>query len=425
MENKFFSLVHFHYFSRTIKAFVKLITHKKYSDWDLSDNLYLFVEIMIEKVFFVAKNFLIKGRRKILTFEDLTNSLNIIIDPDFFKNCLSFYRKQKKDYNFIGQIRSNRKKKQNLFCGSFSFVSQSWSQSYLCQNTLKKKRLFSRKNKKLNRIVFRRKYFSIENFSTSILSKNHTRFFKIFVTLFERGNKCQQDVCFASLSEDQGLAPLFPYLILYLNQIFFSKNPNIKKLKLGLKTIFALSLNDFYKLQPFLGQIFPFLTQCLFTEFFKENEKEIIYLKYLSSKIISFIFSKDNQNNLGFKSRLVFILTENITSPLKNFGKIFGALIGLSLLGVKITELHTIPALYIVLEKLKIEIFSKKPAKSELILYERFLDLSLTTISSYLIQKNLQIAFERNFYVFGESNIEKTYKIIPLLERIKKDINRL
>ena len=96
MENKFFSLTQFQYFSRTIKAFVKLITHKKYSDWDLSDNIYLFVEIMIEKIFFAAKNFLIKGRRKILTFEDLTNSLNIIIDPDFFKNCLSFYKKKKK-----------------------------------------------------------------------------------------------------------------------------------------------------------------------------------------------------------------------------------------------------------------------------------------------------------------------------------------
>jgi len=236
----------------------------------------------------------------------------------------------------------------------------------------KKKRLFSGRIQNLNRIVFRRKGFSLKNFSTSNLSKNHSRFFKIFVTLFERGNKCQQDVCFASLSEDQGLAPLFPYLILYLNQIFLSKSPSIKKLKLGLKTIFALVLNDFYKLLPFLEQIFPFLTQCLFIEFSKENEKETIYLKYLSSKIISFIFSKDYQHNQGFKSRLVFILTENITSPLKNFGKIFGALIGLSLLGVKITELHTIPAMYMVLEKIKIEIFSKKLGKHELILYERF-----------------------------------------------------
>lgn len=417
MNNLFFPLGHVRYYSKTVRALVKLISHKNFSDWDLNENLFLLIDFIIEKTFSNSKNFLIKSRKDALTFDDLKNSFSTFLDVKFLANFSTFYKKIIKKYNFLSPY-IKKKMKSGPPNEKTSFVIQSWISLDLDNDIKKKKHTIDPKFKHLYESRCEKK-FHLNNTSFSFFDPKQRYFYKFFIMVFEKGNKEEHEAFLGSLSEDKGLGKLVPYILLYLNQ-FFAKNQVLPKFKLGLKIIFALFLNDFYKVEPFFSQILPILVNCLIGEISNKIDEETINLKFFAGKLLGFFFRRFSLNYSGIQSKIIFLLSNNLMKLNESVEKVVGALIGLSSLGIEITELYVIPYFPLIINCIGQKIRNQKFKQIQIKLLRYLIDLIVTTSVSYLVKKNLQVLIDKNLYFSDRLIFEKILKIFPQLDDLRK-----
>ena len=426
MRQTAFYLHSFKFFAKTIKAFVMLTSNNKFSDWDLCDNIFFFIEYCVETVLFAGLKYMMKGRRRTLTFEDLKNALNLILDTNSFTNRMSFYKKIKTKYSFFSdyyKFRRNASFRQtDVSENHLCYVFQAWIYKNIKKNSKLETKINTTKFLKTANDRYNTKSKATVNIvSLSPLTKKQQSFYKYFTMIFERGNEFEQNACLEIISEDNGISFLIPYMILYLTQFFSSKKQMITKIKLAIKFILAIILNNFHNVQPFIHQILPMLLQCLIGKQAVANRNETHDVRYLCAKIIAYIFQRSGQKNASLQSKIVFLLTKNLLNSFNNIDDLFGAIIGLAMIGIHSFELYLIPFLDLIINKIELEYDVKQYHITITSSAKYLLDLIINITASYLIQRHSQILMFRHSDLFVGSNLEKIYNLFPRLKKLKKD----
>mmetsp|Transcript_21093 Transcript_21093/g.48796 ORF Transcript_21093/g.48796 Transcript_21093/m.48796 type:complete len:364 (-) Transcript_21093:2148-3239(-) len=360
---------------------------------------------------------MIRGKRKMLTFEDLKNSFSLLKETSFFSNHMLFYKKLKQKYNFLYEISKKKKKtfgEKSFYYRDFSFVKQTW-----ITFDLKKSKVYSKNKIESDFFKRKRNYFGGKFFSLSLMPKKLRYFYKYFITVFEKGSQKEQLACLESLSEDDGLFSIIPYIIIYINQIFMAKNQNVLKLKYGIKIIYALIWKNYHKMQPFIHQIFPILINCIIGKRFSGIKEDEQYLKYFSVKIVSLIFFRFGSSYSGLKSKITFLFSKQLLNSLKNIKYLIGPLMGLTSFGTKTVELYVMPFLSIILEQIEKEIFIKKNISQDL---KILFDFIINIITSYLIQKKMQFFLDSSLDISSKFKIEEVFKMFPRIEYLKEKL---
>jgi hypothetical protein len=400
-----------------------LITKKKISNVNLTKNFLFFLENLIQKILSNSFQYMIRGKRTILTFDDLKKSLSDFIDVNNLSEKKSLYQKPLKDLNLLTK---KLEKKENLNTKkiySISFVEDwmtfSANKKYRKKETIQNlpESLVRRKNIKNSSKL------NLSSLSFSLLTSKQQFFYQYLIAVFKRGSKKEQEACLESLAEDRGLFPIVPYLIIFMNNFLLTETIFSSKLELSIKLIRALFLNDSFKLEPFIHEILPILVKFVIGDFFPNSSYKMVSLRLYSANIIGFILHRFGQRYVSLYSRLTFYFSKRFFDSREEIFAIHGALIGLNVLGNKTLELFVLPFLPIILERIENEIRKKKSDFETIATIKNLINFIIKIFTSYLLNKNLDYVWHEQGKIHDGDKIEIIYKIYPKIKDLKNLID--
>jgi hypothetical protein len=368
MKNFIFQSKKFRYFQKTIKTMLYLFSKRKFSFVELSNNIFFSLEYYLQLIFKNTLKYMIRGKRTIVTVEDLRSSVSEIKEINLIIFKKIFYKKPIKHLNFltkkIRKIKILAKNKNYKFKNNQLYLIQNWFNISKNKNFKKKKKI---QNVVLSKFFFKNSdnNSNLKSLSLSLLTNKQKLFYRYFIIILEKEDKdeidfFEEEAFLECLSSDKGLHSLIPYIIIYLNNFILREKDSFLKILLAYKIIKALFLNTFLKLEPFLHQILPILLKGIISTLAEDILlDDILSLKLFLANLLNYIVNRFEKNNINLKSKLSFFFLKHFLYYDENMLLLYGALLGLTSLGNKIIELYVIPNLTIILfeiEKKKKEI---------------------------------------------------------------------
>jgi len=245
------------------------------------------------------------------------------------------------------------------------------------------------------------------------------------IAVLKKGTREEEEACLESLTKDQSLFAVVPYVIVYLNQFLLKEIKFSSKFEFGIKIIRALFLNNSFKLEPFIHQILPILIKILIGDFGKNSSSKVLDLRLYSANIIGFIVNRFGQRYIGLQSRLSFYFSKRFFHINENFSVIHGALIGLVVLGNKTLELSGLPFFPIIIEKIEFEIRKENIEYNVLLNIKKLNDYIVNILIGYLINKRLHVFWHDQGKICDGKKLEIVYKLYPKIKETKQLIDNI
>ncbi|KAL3698741.1 hypothetical protein R1sor_012817 [Riccia sorocarpa] len=150
--------------------------------------------------------------------------------------------------------------------------------------------------------------------------------------------------CLVSLSTDSGLHPLVPYFTQFIADEVARSLDNFPLLFSLMRVVQSLLLNPHIHIEPYLHQLMPSVITCLVAKRIGgkafENHWE---LRDFTASIVAFICKRFGHAYQNLQQRVTRTLVHAFLDPKRAMTQHYGAITGLSVLGVRVVQLLILP----------------------------------------------------------------------------------
>nr|UXY87348.1 transcriotion associated factor [Cryptomonas sp.] len=407
-------------FSDIISRTIKVIARKNFNDNCFSHILCQYIGKYIRKIIKNTIKYTILTKKNTITIFDIKIANKNYKETDFVhQNQIKIKFSQKKGALTPRHYRKKLMKEYpnqnpNIDCGFF-FISKEW-----CILDFSKSKDIC-KYKFFGLIKSNCKNFFFDRIILSLLPEHEFVYYKYIISKFEEGNFIEKDYCLESLSKCTKIDVLLPYLILYLNTYISENNYSFFCLKMALKITRSLLINKLSNINIYIEFILPLLVKCLIENFSELSLYDNFSLKKYAANVIRLIYLRLGNQSFNLYMKIVPVFLQKMLNSVGNIQIIYGSLIGISVLGLKNTELVLFPYLHKVLRILKFELSKKKIELYRLLEIKHLYYLIMSILVTYCVKKRNKITSSQKKYKETELFDFTSYLFI-ILKKMRKVI---
>ncbi|BBN03112.1 transcription initiation factor TFIID subunit 6 [Marchantia polymorpha subsp. ruderalis] len=152
--------------------------------------------------------------------------------------------------------------------------------------------------------------------------------------------------CLVSLSTDSGLHPLVPYFTQFIADEVASSLDNFALLFSLMRVVQSLLLNPHIHIEPYLHQLMPSVITCLVAKRIGDKALENHWeLRDFTASIVAFICKRFGHAYQNLQQRVTRTLVHAFLDPKRAMTQHYGAITGLSVLGLRVVQLLILPNL--------------------------------------------------------------------------------
>ncbi|KAJ6234513.1 transcription initiation factor tfiid subunit 6 [Anaeramoeba flamelloides] len=238
----------------------------------------------------------------------------------------------------------------------------------------------------------------------NVLSRELQNYYEKVISVLmnnKENEKKQKNYIYCLLEEDTGIQKLFPYFLQFIQEKIRENFNNLKTLFSLIKMLEKLIHNESINIEFYIHKIIPIVLTCLLSsEISLTDLKKNLKLRNIASRILTFIFQKINSFP-SLQPKITNVLINSLIDEEKDLITLYGAILGLTNLGLNVIKVILVPNVYFTYQRIKSvlqENYEKKNNKKNLEkkIAQNCKEILLQAISSVILDQTSKIHFQAN-----------------------------